>query len=169
MSKPEPLTYRTTNWSAYNAALKQRGSLLIWFDPGTNWLAAPRGRSGRPAKFSDAAIQTCLTLKALFGLALRQTTGLVASLLKLAGLDWPVPDFSTLCRRRQRVSVLSTAVRKSSNRRLNIPQFAAFMIFVALLVQGFFTAGRCRQQTRLTPFFEPITFAADVDDARMVQ
>jgi hypothetical protein len=24
---------------------------------------------------------------------------MVASPLKLAGLDWPVPDFSTLCRR----------------------------------------------------------------------
>ena len=27
--------------------------------------------------------------------------GFVASLLKLAGLDWPVPDFSTLCRRQK--------------------------------------------------------------------
>ena len=57
------------------------------------WLAAPGGRRGRPATFSDAAIQTCLTLKVLLGLPLRRTTGLVASLLKLAGLDWPVPDF----------------------------------------------------------------------------
>jgi hypothetical protein len=79
MSKPVPPTYRTTNWRAYNAALKQRGSLRIWFDPEMEWLAAPRGRRGRPASFSDAAIQTCLMLKALFGLPLRQTTGLVAS------------------------------------------------------------------------------------------
>jgi hypothetical protein len=33
MSKPVPGTYRTTNWRAYSEALKQRGSLLIWFDP----------------------------------------------------------------------------------------------------------------------------------------
>ena len=99
MTKPVPVTYRTTNWRAYNAALRQRGSLAIWFDPQMEWLAVLRGGRGRPATFSDAAIQTCLTLKALFGLALRQTTGLVASLLKLADLDWPVPDFSTLCRR----------------------------------------------------------------------
>ena len=51
--------------------------------------------------FSEAAIQTCLTLKVLFGLPLRQTTGLVASLIKVAGLDWPTPDFSTLCRRQK--------------------------------------------------------------------
>ena len=94
MSRPAPPTYCTTNWRTYNAALKQRGSLLIWFDPGMEWTAAPSGRRGRPAIFSDAAIQACLTLKALFGLPLRQATGLMASLLKLARLDWPVPDFS---------------------------------------------------------------------------
>jgi hypothetical protein len=105
MSKPVPGTYRTTNWRDYNAALKQRGSLLIWFDPDMEWVAAPSGRRGRPATFSDAAIQTCLMLKALFGLPLRQTTGLVASLLRLAKLDWPVPDFSTLCRRQNDLTV----------------------------------------------------------------
>ena len=91
--------------SAYNAALKQRGSLQIWFDPETVWLAEPSGKRGRPATFTDAAIQTCLTLKALFGLPLRQATGLVESLLQLAGLDWSVPDFSTLSRRQKGLNV----------------------------------------------------------------
>jgi hypothetical protein len=81
-------------WRSPNAALRQRGSLLIWFDPEMEWRAAPSGRRGRPATFPDAAIPTCLTLKALFGLPLRQTTGLVESVLKLAKLNWPVPDFS---------------------------------------------------------------------------
>ena len=51
MSKPAPPSYRTTNWRAYNAALKQRGSLLIWFDPEMEWLAAPRvaGAVARPS------------------------------------------------------------------------------------------------------------------------
>ena len=105
MSRPKPPTYRTTNWRAYNAALVHRGSLLIWFDPQTQWLAEPTGRRGRQPTFSNAAIQTCLTLKALFGLPLRQTTGMVASLLELAGLDWAVPDFSTLCRRQKTLTV----------------------------------------------------------------
>lgn len=98
MSKPAPPSYRSTNWSEYNAALKQRGSLLIWFAPEMGWVVASTGKRGRPATFSDAAIQACLMLK---GLPLRQTTGLVASLLKLAKLNWPVPDFSTLCRRQK--------------------------------------------------------------------
>ena len=40
-----------------------------------------------------------------FGLPLRQTTGLVASLVRLAGLDWPGPDFSTLSRRQKGLNV----------------------------------------------------------------
>ena len=76
-----------------------------WFDPETVWLAKPSGKRGRSATFTDAAIQACLTLKALFGLPLRQTTGLVASLLELAGLDWAVPDFSTLSRRQKGLKV----------------------------------------------------------------
>lgn len=105
MSRPKPPTYRTTNWPEYNAALARRGSLLIWFDPETQWLAGPTGKRGRQPVFTDAAIQACLTLKALFGLPLRQTTGMVASLLELAGLDWPVPDSSTLCRRQKSLTV----------------------------------------------------------------
>ena len=62
-------------------------------------------RRGRQQAYCDAAIQACLTLKVLFGLPLRQTTGFVASLLKLVGLDWSVPDFSTLCRRQRTLSV----------------------------------------------------------------
>lgn len=105
MTKPAPPTYRTTTWRGSNAALKRRGSLPVWFDPEMDWLAAPSGRRGRPATFSDAALQACLTLKALFGLALRQTGGLVASLLGPAKLDWPVPDYSTLCRRQSDLTV----------------------------------------------------------------
>ena len=105
MSKPKPSVYRTTNWHDYNKALARRGSLSIWFNPETQWLAAPTGRRGRQPVFTDAAIQVCLTLKALFGLPLRQTTGMVASLLEFAGLDWPVPDYSTLCRRQKSLTV----------------------------------------------------------------
>ena len=105
MPKPTSPRYRTTNWSEYNAALKRRGSLEIWFDPGMAWTAASSSLPGRSRRFSDSAIELCLTLKVLFGLALRQVTGLVASLLKLAKLDWPVPDYTTLCRRQKTLTV----------------------------------------------------------------
>ena len=105
MSKPIPPTDKTTNWAEYNAALKRRGSLTIWFDPEMAWEAAPSGKRGRQQAYSDAAIQTCLTVKVVFGMALRQTTGFVESLLKLANLDWLVPDFSTLSRRQKDLAV----------------------------------------------------------------
>lgn len=105
MSKPAPALYRTTNWKSYNEALKRRGSLLIWLDKDMEWHAPKTGRPGRPPVFSDAAIQFCLMVKVLFGLPLRQTTGMVSSILQMAGLDWPVPDFSTLSRRQKTITV----------------------------------------------------------------
>ena len=105
MSSWYPTKYKTWNWPSYNTALKQRGSLSIWFDPEMSWHAPPTGKRGRQPEFSDAAIQVCLTMKVLFGMPLRQTTGFVESLLRLARLDWRAPDFSTLCRRQKTLNV----------------------------------------------------------------
>ena len=106
MSSWTPTNYKTKNWSDYNQALKRRGSLSIWFDAEMAWKAQPSGKRGREQAYSDAAIQTCLTLKVLFGLPLRQTAGFVESLMELVGLDWAVPDFSTLCRRQRTLPVI---------------------------------------------------------------
>jgi len=100
-------------------ALKRRGSLTIWFDPAMTWEAAPTGKRGRQPDYSGEedqktvrgtvfptnAIQTCLTMKVLFGMALRQTTGFVESLLHLIDLDWTVPNLSTLSRRQKGLKV----------------------------------------------------------------
>ncbi len=113
MTKSAPARYRTKNWKFYNDALKRRGSLLVWLDKDMVWLAPKAGRPGRPPVFSDAAVQFCLMVKVLFGLPLRQTTGMVASILEMAGLDWPVPDFSTLSRRQGKITVQITNRRGS--------------------------------------------------------
>ena len=44
---------RTTNWKAYNAALKARGGLTIWLDRDMQWLAVPSGKRGRSQTFSE--------------------------------------------------------------------------------------------------------------------
>lgn len=105
MSRPPPPTYKTRNGPASNQALERRGLLSIWFEPAVKWKAAPTGKRGRQADYSDAATQTCFTIKILFGMALRQTTGFVESLLRLISLDWAVPDFSTLSRRQKSLNV----------------------------------------------------------------
>ena len=99
--------HRVTNWSEYDAALRQRGSLTVWFtdEAVEAWAAEPRTtRGGRPS-YSDVAITTALTLRAVFRLALRQTEGLVASIIGLLGLDLAVPDHSTLSRRAETLRV----------------------------------------------------------------
>jgi hypothetical protein len=93
--------HRVTNWAEYDAALRQRGSLTVWFTDAAiaAWRAAPRTTRGGQLCYSALAITTALTLRAVFRLALRQTEGLIGSIIGLLGFDLPVPDHSTLSRR----------------------------------------------------------------------
>src|SRR3954449_13105841 len=99
--------HRVINWAAYDAGLRARGSLTVWFTPEAiaAWRAAPRTARGGQPSYSDLAITTALTLKAVFRLALRQTEGLIGSVLQLLGLDLPVPDHSTLSRRAETLEI----------------------------------------------------------------
>src|SRR5271165_2161530 len=92
---------RVTNWAAYDASLRQRGSLTVWFtdEAIAAWQVAPRTTRGGQPWYSPLAILTALTLRAVFRLALRQTEGLIGSINSLLGLTLAVPDHSTLSRR----------------------------------------------------------------------
>jgi Transposase DDE domain len=93
--------HKVANWREYDASLRQRGSLTVWFSDEAiaAWRAEPRTTRGGQASYSPLAITTALTLRAVFRLALRQAEGLINSLVRLLGLDLPVPDHSTLSRR----------------------------------------------------------------------
>ena len=99
--------HRVTNWPAYDAALRQRGSLTVWFTDAAvaAWRAEPRTTRGGQPHYSTLAITTALTLRAVFRLALRQTEGLIGSIIGLLGLDLAVPDHSTLSRRAETLRV----------------------------------------------------------------
>jgi hypothetical protein len=99
--------HRVTNWAEYDAALRQRGSLTVWFSDEAiaAWQAEPRATRGGQPHYSALAIRTALTLRAVFRLALRQTEGLIGSILGLLGLDLAVPDHSTLSRRAEALEV----------------------------------------------------------------
>src|SRR3954469_15114861 len=90
--------HRVINWAAYDAGLRARGSLTVWFTPEAieAWRAEPRTSRGGQPSYSDLAIATTLALRAVFRLALRQTEGLIGSILQLLDFDLPVPDHSTL-------------------------------------------------------------------------
>jgi hypothetical protein len=86
---------------------EKRGSLTVWFtdEAIAAWKAAPRTTPGGQPHYSDLAMTTALTLRAVFHLALRQAEGLIGSVLQRLGVDLPVPDFSTLSRRAQRLEL----------------------------------------------------------------
>src|ERR1700726_1720253 len=92
---------RVTNWSEYDAALRQRGSLTVWFteEAIAAWRAEPRTTRGGQPHYSALAITMALTVRAVFRLALRQTEGLIGSVIALLGLTLTVPDHSTMSRR----------------------------------------------------------------------
>src|ERR687890_725955 len=92
---------KVTNWPAYDASLRQRGSLTVWFtdEAVEAWKAEPRTTRGGQPHYAALAILTGLTLRAVFRLALRHTEGLIGSVIGLLGLDLPVPDHTTLSRR----------------------------------------------------------------------
>jgi hypothetical protein len=103
--------YRVTNWPEYDHGLVRRGDVRPWIGEKAlkNWFAPRRGTPGGPWVFSGLAIETALTLGAAFQLRLRQTEGFVRSLLALMGLAPPLPDHTTLARRRSTVSIARPA------------------------------------------------------------
>jgi len=86
---------------AYDASLRQRGSLTVWFtdEAIAAWAAEPRTTRGGQPWYSSLAILTALTVRAVFRLAYRQAEGLLGSIIGLLGLGLRVPDHTTLSRR----------------------------------------------------------------------
>jgi Transposase DDE domain len=108
--------YRLRNWSQYNKALIQRGSLCVWISEEvlSAWHNRARtGKRGKPAFYTDTAILCMATVEEVYGLPLRATEGLTRSILKLLGVELSVPCYTTLCRRRRTLSVVLPRLRKS--------------------------------------------------------
>ena len=99
--------HKVTNWPAYEAGLRQRGSLTVWFteEAIAAWEAEPRTTRGGQPLYSPLAILTALTLRAVFRLAYRQAEGLIGSIISLLGLTLRVPDHTTLSRRSATLAV----------------------------------------------------------------
>ena len=106
--------YRVKNWRDYDAALRRRGDLTVWVTPAAiaAWTPPRSGRRGRPQQYSAIASRPGLMLRLAFGRPWRQTEGMLASIMRLLGLDLPVPDHTTFSRRSVDLTVakaLSTA------------------------------------------------------------
>src|SRR5215475_6715965 len=100
--------FRIRNWSEYNASLKKRGSLTVWISSEAveNWTTDElTGDRGASPSYTDLAIETMAIIQAIYGLAGRQTQGFLQSIFEVMKLDLPVPDHSTLSRRRRQLEI----------------------------------------------------------------
>lgn len=94
--------YKVLNWSEYNRSLIHRGRIDFWIDKAVLSSWHPKIENPKPGaqiNYSDLAIQTCLSLRKLYRLPLRQTQGFVSSLIDMVGLDIECPNYTTLSRR----------------------------------------------------------------------
>ena len=96
-SRPKTL-YRVKNWSEYEKALVQRGSITFWLsnDFEKVWRYAGETQRGSQFEYSDKAIEIMLTIKEVFQLSNRGVEGFVQSVFAMLNVDLPVPDHSTL-------------------------------------------------------------------------
>jgi len=116
-SSKKKKSYKITNWREYNDALVARGSVTVWLSDEVlaAWNQPIRsGKAGHPKTYSDIAIQTALTMQAIYHLPLRATEGFVQSLLFLLGCGHlKSPDYSTLSYRSEDLAVpMSGRVRQ---------------------------------------------------------
>jgi len=79
------------------------------------WTARRRTSLGGQPKYSDLAITLCLTLRVVYGLALRQTQGLMRGVAALMGFDIALPNFSTLSRRSKGLALPPTKSRATTS------------------------------------------------------
>jgi hypothetical protein len=102
------MAFKVQNWPEYQAGLRRRGSLTLWIEDAAldHWQTfGPGGQ----ARYKDAAIQTTLMVRTAFRLALRQTEGLMASVITLVDLTISAPDHSTISRRAVTLPVIRPA------------------------------------------------------------
>jgi len=102
------MSFKVQNWPAYQAGLRQRGSLTLWVQDEAleHWQSC--GEGGQ-ARYTAMAIQTSPMLRAAFKLPLRQTAGLMASVITLMGQTISAPDHTTVSRRAVTLPVIQPA------------------------------------------------------------
>ena len=117
-SRPKPL-YRVKNWSAYEKALVQRGSITFWLSEDFEqiWLYAGEKQRGSQFEYSEKAIEIMLTIKEVFHLTNRGVEGFVCSVFAMLNIHLPVPDHSTLSRR---AKTLKVSLPKKTNGSMNL-------------------------------------------------
>jgi hypothetical protein len=99
--------YNKRDWKTYEEGLKNRGDLTIWLreDAVAAWNHVDNGKKkrGRQKQYLDLAIETSHAIRLVYKQALRQTEGLMRSIIRLMKLNLAIPDHTTLSKRSKKV------------------------------------------------------------------
>ena len=117
-SRPKAL-YRVKNWSEYDQALVQRGSITFWLsdDFEKTWSFVGEKQRGSQFDYSEQAIIVMQTVKNVFHLPNRATEGFMRSIFAMLEILLSVPDHTTLSRRGKGLEV---ALPKKASGHLDI-------------------------------------------------
>lgn len=93
--------YKVQNWHQYNEGLKQRGAITVWINEAVlqQWRYRGENKKGGQKRYSDLAIEVCLSVRKVYHLGYRQTQGFVESFFRCLAVELPVPCYTQLCRR----------------------------------------------------------------------
>ena len=113
-------TYRVGNWAEYDRPLVRRGDVTLWLTPDAiaTWAAAGVGRRSGHLQYADLAIETALTLSLIFHVPLRQTEGVLTSIVGMLGVDLTAPDHTTRSRRGQHLALALRRARPGTRLHL---------------------------------------------------
>lgn len=106
--------YKINNWNEYNRSLKNRGSITLWLseDVVTQWYYQGKKQKGAQFKYSAKCIEACCIVRKVYHLALRQTQGLVQSIIQILKLEMDAPDYTVICRRSKTLKISSMLTKR---------------------------------------------------------
>ena len=123
MSTEPKKSYRVRNWKEYNKALVERGSITLWIsaDVLEKWGQVKKtDKRGRPKEYADELITCALYLKGVYHLTFRGLEGFLGSVVSLLNLNFQVPDYSTIAKRRKTLNVTLLKEKKDEKENVHI-------------------------------------------------
>ena len=106
--------YKVKNWREYNRSLKNRGSLTLWMseDVIERWYYKGPKQRGAQYKYSAECVEACCMVRKVYRLGLRQTQGLVESIMGILKMEMDVPDYTVICRRSKKLKIRNVLVKR---------------------------------------------------------
>jgi len=103
-----PKSSKIRDWAKYNAASKKSGEITFYISQEAiaSWVNKSKtGKRGASQQYSDIAIETCLIIRSVYKLSLRKANGFIESLFKIMNLNLRCPDYTTMSRRAEALTI----------------------------------------------------------------